>query len=179
MRKPLFFRPAARLQYLLSEELVSDPNVAVLEFVKNGYDADATTIQIDFQLDDDLSKSKLIISDNGIGMSRSEFEQNWMHPGYSEKSEAITTSRNRIPVGEKGLGRLAAGRLGATLDVYTRKSSRSPWFHAYFRWADFNKKKKLLDQIPITWDNDAPPHETEFDRGTILVISNLTIKWNR
>lgn len=176
--QPLYFRPAARLQYLLSEELVSDPNVAVLEFVKNGYDADATEVLIDFQLTEDPARSRIVISDNGIGMNRSEFEQNWMHPGYSEKSEAAKTSRNRIPVGEKGLGRLAAGRLGATLDVYTRKSARAPWFHAYFRWSDFNKKRKLLDEIPISWDNEAPS-DPEYASGTILVISDLTIKWNR
>jgi signal transduction histidine kinase len=176
--EPLYFRPAARLQYLLSEELVSDPNVAVLEFVKNAYDADATEVQVDFQFGSDLADGRIVISDNGSGMSRTDFDQNWMHPGFSEKSEQMHTSRSRIPVGEKGLGRLAAGRLGATLDVYTRRSARSPWFHAFFRWADFNKKKKLLDEIPISWDTEAPA-DPGYAAGTILVISDLTVKWDR
>jgi signal transduction histidine kinase len=177
--KPLRFRPAARLQYLLSEQLVSDPNVAVLEFVKNAYDADATDVLLQFVLDDNLAESSLIIADNGIGMDRDSFEENWMHPGYSEKLDAVPTSRNRIPVGEKGLGRLAAGRLGATLDVYSRMDASAPWFHAFFRWEDFNDNDKLLDQIPIDWDLGSEPPVDNLDIGTVIHIKSLSLKWER
>lgn len=178
-RAPLRFRPAARLQYLLSEQLVSDPNVAILEFVKNAYDADATDVLIQFLLDEDLEESSLIIADDGFGMDRDSFEQNWMHPGYSEKVDAPPTSRNRIPVGEKGLGRLAAGRLGATLDVYSRRSASARWFHAFFRWEDFNEKDKLLDQIPIAWDLDSEPPVEDLGAGTVIHIKSLSLKWDR
>jgi signal transduction histidine kinase len=177
--EPLRFRPAARLQYLLSEQLVSDPNVAVLEFVKNAYDADATDVFVQFLLDDALAESSLIIADNGDGMDRDSFEQNWMHPGYSEKIDAAPTPRKRIPVGEKGLGRLAAGRLGATLDVYSRMNPSAPWFHAFFRWEDFNDNDKLLDQIPIAWDLVSEPPVDNLDTGTIIHIKSLSLKWDR
>lgn len=177
--QPLHFRPAARLQYLLSEQLVSDPNVAVLEFVKNAYDADATDVLIEFELHKNLTESSLIIADDGVGMNRESFEQNWMHPGYSEKIDASPTSKNRIPVGEKGLGRLAAGRLGAVLDVYSRMSASEPWFHAFFRWEDFNDNDKLLDQVPIDWDLESEPPVESLDIGTVIHISDLSLKWNR
>lgn len=176
--EPLHFKPAARLQYLLSEQLVSDPNVAVLEFVKNGYDADATDVLVSFDLGSTPKRSTLTIADDGSGMDRAEFEQNWMHPGYSAKIDAGPTDRNRIPVGEKGLGRLAAGRLGAKLDVYTRKSEKDPWFHAFFRWADFNDKDTLLEDIPITWDLDSAPPVDNLAVGTVIHISELSLKWN-
>jgi signal transduction histidine kinase len=178
-RKSLRFRPAARLQYLLSEQLVSDANVAVLEFIKNSYDADATDVLVEFALDPDLNRARLTISDNGIGMNPEDFERNWMSPGYSEKLDAPPTSKKRIPVGEKGLGRLAAGRLGATLDVYSRRSPREPWFHAHFRWEDFNDQEKLLDEIEIPWDLDSQPAAEEFSSGTVIEIGELSLKWDR
>ncbi|HEX6752059.1 MAG TPA: sensor histidine kinase [Solirubrobacterales bacterium] len=177
-REPLRFRPAARLQYLLSEQLVSDPNVAILEFIKNAYDADATEVSIEFDLADELSESSLVITDNGSGMDRDGFERNWMHPGFSEKVDAPPTSLHRIPVGEKGLGRLAAGRLGETLDVYSRTKASSPWFHAFFRWEDFNDKDKLLDEIPVSWDEvDAPPVDAP-KTGTVIQIKELSLEWD-
>jgi signal transduction histidine kinase len=178
-REPLRFRPAARLQYLLSEQLVSDPNVAILEFVKNSYDADATEVLIEFDLDENPLESSLVIADNGAGMDRDSFERNWMSPGFSEKVDAPRTSRNRVPVGEKGLGRLAAGRLGATLDVYTRTSVDEPWFHAFFRWEEFNEQEKLLDEIPIQWDLESEPPADYFDTGTVICIRELSLRWDR
>lgn len=178
-QEPLHFRPAARLQYLLSEQLVSDPNVAVLEFVKNAYDADATDVLVEFELDENLDECSLIIADDGSGMDAESFEANWMHPGYSEKIDATPTSKKRIPVGEKGLGRLAAGRLGATLAVYTRKSTADPWFHAFFRWEDFNDQVKLLDEIPIVWDLVSEPPVDNLEAGTVIHIKDLSLKWNR
>ncbi len=177
--EPLRFRPAARLQYLLSEQLVSDPNVAVLEFLKNGYDADATDILVEFALAESPSESSIIIADDGTGMDHQSFVRNWMSPGYSSKLDAHVTSRSRIPVGEKGLGRLAAGRLGATLDVYSRTSSNKPWFHAFFRWEDFNNQEKLLDEIPIEWDLDSTPPVEGLGSGTVIYIRELTLRWDR
>jgi signal transduction histidine kinase len=177
--EPLRFRPAARLQYLLSEQLVSDPNVAVLEFIKNGYDADATDILVEFDLAASLSDSSIIIADNGAGMDHNSFVRNWMSPGYSGKLNARATSRSRIPVGEKGLGRLAAGRLGATLDVYSRTASNKPWFHAFFRWEDFNNQEKLLDEIAIDWDIESSPPIEGLGCGTVIYIRELTLRWDR
>jgi signal transduction histidine kinase len=176
---PLRFRPAARLQYLLSEQLVSDPNVAVLEFVKNGYDADATDILVEFDLAPDVGESSIFIADNGVGMDHEDFVRNWMSPGYSEKLNARVTSKSRIPVGEKGLGRLAAGRLGATLDVYSRTASNQPWFHAFFRWEDFNNQEKLLDEIEIDWDLESKPPVEGLGSGTVIYIRELSLRWDR
>jgi signal transduction histidine kinase len=167
------------LQYLLSEQLVSDPNVAVLEFIKNGYDADATDVFVEFDLAANLSDSSIIIADNGTGMDHKGFVRNWMSPGYSGKLDARVTSRSRIPVGEKGLGRLAAGRLGATLDVYSRTASNKSWFHAFFRWEDFNNQEKLLDEIEIDWDLESKPPVEGLGSGTVIHIRELSLRWDR
>lgn len=178
MKGTLEFKPAARLQYILTEELVSDPNVAVMEFVKNAYDADATKVTIDFDLNRDRKKSSLVIADDGEGMDAATFEQNWMHPGYSAKAGASATSRRRIPVGEKGLGRLASGRLGETLDVYTRRFKNQPWQHAHFRWSDFNDMNRDLQDIKVAYDDETPPPDEAFETGTVIQINGLKLKWD-
>ena len=143
LSEPLRFRPAARLQQFLGKELIADPNVAVLEFVKNAYDAGASEVLIRFELSAD--PPTLTIADNGTGMTLADFRSNWMRPGFSSKAsiveprkvaagadEAERREGARIPVGEKGIGRLAAGRLGERLDVYTRRTPNRPWLHVEF-----------------------------------------------
>lgn len=178
MKGTLHFEPSARLQYILAEELVSDPNVAVMEFVKNAYDADAVVVDIWFDLFEDPANARLIVADDGSGITKSDFERNWMHPGYSEKVRAGPTSRNRIPVGEKGLGRLAAGRLGETLDVYTRTRKSDAWLHAHFRWSDFDDMDRDLRDIPVRWDDESKPPVDDLDTGTIIEINGLKMKWD-
>lgn len=174
----LKFKPSARLQFILAEELVSDPNVAVLEFIKNAYDADAIDVLIEFELNRIRHDSRLIIADNGQGMDHDEFERNWMHPGYSAKVNAGRTSRKRVPVGEKGLGRMAAGRLGATLDVYTRRSAKEKWHHAHFRWADFDDMNLDITDVKIPWDDETEPPVEGLESGTVIEIHGLKMKWD-
>lgn len=178
MKGKLHFEPSARLQYILAEELVSDPNVAVLEFVKNAYDADAITVDIWFDLAESPEDSRLIVADDGSGMTRKEFERNWMHPGYSAKVNAGLTSRKRVPVGEKGLGRLAAGRLGDTLDVYSRTRGSAKWLHARFCWADFDNMKQNLRDVAVPWDDETEPPVEGIEKGTVIEINGLKMKWD-
>lgn len=187
--KPSFrFRPSARLQRFLGRELIADPNVAIIEFVKNSYDAGASHVLIDFSLAQ--TPSSITIADDGVGMTATHFAENWMRPGFSHKTNRATPraapagatpaqkrEAARIPVGEKGIGRLAAGRLGEVLDVYTRRSVNRPWLHVRFRWADFDDMNVPLDEVPIAYDYETAPADPVFDTGTIVVISELSQKW--
>ncbi len=186
MTSEFYFKPSARLQRYLGRELIADPNLAILEFVKNAYDAGASNVYIHFHFPKS-GESTLLIADDGEGMNEKTFEQNWMHPGYSEKSADSKESRSRrsgqggttarVPVGEKGLGRLAAGRLGSSLEVFTRRSVRQNWLHVSFDWAEFDNMYKLMDEVGIPFD-DAAPSEPLVSRGTILVISDLSLNWS-
>jgi signal transduction histidine kinase len=178
MKRKLFFRPAARLQVVLSEELVSDPNVAVLEFVKNAYDAEATQTTVRFELGRRPADGRLLILDNGCGMDLAAIERNFMHPGFSEKAEAKAKPGSRVPIGEKGLGRLAAGRLGEQLDLYTRRGRNEPWLHLGFRWSDFNDMTIPLDKVPVWVDDKTQPPGKALSHGTVVVISQLRMRWD-
>ncbi|MCA1706416.1 MAG: ATP-binding protein [Actinobacteria bacterium] len=178
------FRPSARLQRFLGRELIADANLAVVEFVKNAYDAGAKKIHLEFRLADALP-TQLIIADDGAGMDAEEFERNWMHPGYSEKAAdappghrvRATTSGGRVPVGEKGLGRLAAGRLGERLEVFTRRRARDPWLHVDFDWSKFDDMTQMMDEVRIPFDYTVNPEEPLVTTGTIVVISGLLQDW--
>lgn len=179
MRKNVHFEPSARLQSILSRELVADPNVAVLEFVKNGYDAGASRVVVDLDLGDRAQDGVLIVADDGEGMDLDAFQRNWMRPGFSEKAVPDFRRRhNRVPAGEKGLGRLAAGRLGEVLDVYTRRNRSQKWLHARFVWAAFDDMEKTLSAINIPVDDESEPPLTVGDSGTVIRITELSLNWD-
>lgn len=186
---PFRFRPSARLQRFLGRELIADPNVAIIEFVKNSYDAGASRVEIEFSLTE--LPTRLTIADDGVGMNTKLFAENWMRPGFSVKAERATAQSPargaspaevreaaRVPVGEKGIGRLAAGRLGEVLDVYTRRATNQPWLHVQFRWSDFDDMNTPLDEVAIEHDLEPPPVSAPFSSGTMLVISELSQKWD-
>jgi len=196
-RKPtdangLVFRPSARLQRYLGREMISDPNLAVIEFVKNAYDAGASRVDLRFVLTEE--PSRLVIADDGVGMSFASFAENWMQPGFSAKSdeapERIKRRRapdnesgrrmaSRLPVGEKGLGRLAAGRLGAKMDVYTRSAASQPWLHVYLAWDMFDDMTKHMDEIVIPYEYVTDIPEPTLDgKGTVVTVTDLALDWS-
>ncbi len=179
------FQPSARLQRFLGRELIADPNLAIVEFVKNAYDAGANNVFIRFKLAED-DPTRLVIADDGTGMDEQSFERNWMHPGYSEKAAdappghrvSAKTTGGRVPVGEKGLGRLAAGRLGDRLEVFTRRRVHDAWLHVDFQWDRFDDMTKSMDQIRIPYDYTSLPEDEIVATGTIIVISGLQQNWD-
>lgn len=187
--KAMHLRPSARLQRFLGRELISDPNLAVLEFVKNAYDAGASDVRVEFNLASE--PTTLIVADNGIGMDEDSFRANWLRPGFSSKStdysgpdlrtranaEAVERSQSRSPAGEKGLGRLAAGRLGEVLTIYTRPAENVSWLRVTFDWSTFDDMNSLLEDIAIPFDyvDDSP--EGSYATGTVIEISSLSQAW--
>lgn len=189
----LSFEPSARLQRYLGRELIADPNLAVVEFVKNGYDAGASHVWIGFELT--TSPSVLRIADDGTGMDLEGFRKNWMRPGFSAKSpdapaavaerppnnDAGRRQRARTQVGEKGLGRLSAARLGEAVDVFTRKSRTDKWLHVHINWSDFDDMTKAMSDVHIPYDyvEVVPGLDVHLDRGTVVQITELDVDWAR
>jgi signal transduction histidine kinase/anti-sigma regulatory factor (Ser/Thr protein kinase) len=176
----LFFDPSARLQKFLGRELIADPNLAIVEFVKNAYDAGATSVLIQFTLDGRPREQQIItISDDGTGMDLESFKLNWMRPGFSQKAADFgpVGPGNRTPIGEKGLGRLAAGRLGDVMEVYTRRRVRDPWLHVAINWQDFEDMNRLLRSVPISYELIPIAPDEAFPTGTLVRISSLTLNW--
>ncbi len=177
------FEPVARLQKFLGKELIADPNLAIIEFVKNGYDALATNVYIDFKIaGKDEEEQEIVISDDGEGMNPSSFQENWMRPGYSLKAISTEISKRikrkqRVPVGEKGLGRMAAGRLGDVIEIFARKNTNDPWLHVYIDWREFDTMDKPLNAIDVHWDETTSPNQPRVGKGTIVYLKGLSTDW--
>jgi signal transduction histidine kinase len=157
----------------LGEELIPNPDQGILELVKNSYDADATICEIELLNTEEIGGS-IVISDNGMGMDLETLQSGWLVIGKSEKEGASdrTPEHKRLRVGSKGLGRLAALRLGTHVELSTRPKSEPNIEHSVSMcWDDYDTVDSVEDVAlsPTT-------QQTASEQGTKIVISNLKVK---
>src|SRR5476649_2062997 len=120
------FRPRARLLQLLGDQLIGDPRIAVFELVKNAYDADSPTATVTFKSIENPEKASIEIFDAGEGMDLATIKGIWLEPGADHREVqrlgGVRSKKfNRLPLGEKGVGRFAAHKLGNKIDLITRR----------------------------------------------------------
>lgn len=110
-----------RLLRLVGDELIGSLHLAVFELVKNAYDADAAETTVTVNLS--ASEPEIIVQDNGTGMNRETIRKGWLQLGGAEKRGVgnARTDKGRMPLGEKGIGRLAAFKLGDVLTLVTKE----------------------------------------------------------
>src|SRR5438552_1055353 len=115
------FRPRARLLRLIGAELISDEVVAITELVKNTHDADAENVTIRFEKVTSTDGAIAVV-DDGCGMDLETVLGRWMEPAGSTKGELKDriTPKGRRVLGEEGVGRFAADKLGRPLGLVSR-----------------------------------------------------------
>ena len=153
-----------KLEYIIEDSTIaevlgvqnfSNEESAVLELVKNAYDAQAPNVIII------ISKNQITIEDNGNGMNRQKILEAWMHIGKSDKEYIIGKGENvRVLAGSKGVGRFAIARLGAKASVFT----------------------KMEKQEAVLWKTDWNTNTLEVyqetkEKGTKIVIEHLRDNW--
>ena len=137
MGKKLHFKVSARTARLIGRENVSSAESALIELVKNAYDADAQNCIIYFD-----KSNKLHIMDDGHGMSETTPENYWMTIGTNNKErEYISSKLGRIKSGEKGIGRFALDRLGQTCLLHTKPEGAIKGHTWSADWKDFESEK--------------------------------------
>ncbi len=159
--------------YKLGEDLVTDEIQAIVELVKNCYDADATYANVRIQTATDDSDDGFIeISDDGTGMELGDIRRGWLtisnSPKIEMKEAGKTTGRGRTPLGDKGLGRLAAQRLGETVTITTVPKDGTA-HRVTFDWRDFSKFD-TLDDVPVSVTRVSKPDRPH---GTVIRVTNL------
>ena len=107
------FKVDLNLLLELGQELVSKDEIAISELVKNSYDADATIVKVS------IESNSITISDNGTGMSMDTVRNSWLVVGTSFKRRNMRSPKGRRVLGEKGIGRLSAFRLGRDINIRT------------------------------------------------------------
>src|SRR5947207_1652582 len=123
-QRKLRFEASAYLQRLIGRELISTDELAVIELVKNAYDAGASSVAITIRPPSTKEPGEVTVLDDGQGMSLEGLERVFMYAGYSDRPSEVDTAA-RVPTGEKGIGRFAADKLGQNLTVLTRTSDAS------------------------------------------------------
>ncbi len=192
MTETLTFKVSVAIKDLIGRELVTNKQVAILELVKNSYDAYAGTARVLFRGElGETTGWHIIVLDDGIGMTPDDIKEKWMFLGYSEKREkadAVSkggqTSRSarRSMAGRKGIGRFSCDKLGRKLSMYT-KTKGGHWTTLEVNWGDFEEKDQSIEfqTIPSQLKNEKPPESLEvsgLDHGTVLVMSGLRETWN-
>lgn len=182
MKEELVFKPRARLLLQLGEQLIRNENIALLELIKNSYDADATRASVVMGKANNPDKGTIIIEDDGTGMDMDIIRDVWMEPGsdYKEKmfrQRKRTEKYRRTPLGEKGIGRFAVHKLGNRIELVTRKKDHN---EIYFRidWSEF-EKERYLDGVPVDISERAPAIFSGGRTGTRITVRQLKRPWTR
>lgn len=183
-------RPRARIIKTIGEELISDDRVALLELVKNSYDADASiiVIKIDGRVvveKDAKNEIKKIIKegatitvyDDGSGMNLNTIQKSWMEPATISKKIAKKTSKERRYTGEKGIGRFASAKLSTNLRIISRTINDNEVV-VDFNWKDFDNNDLYLDQVKCEWEVRKPVEFPGDSHGTKLILTNLNSDWD-
>lgn len=168
------FRASARTVDMLGRQQIAGVSTAVSELFKNAHDAYATSATADLVRPDDL----FVLRDDGLGMSRREFEERWLTLGTSAKTrpEGLppppTGMRPRPALGEKGIGRLAIATIGPQVLVLTRAGGSSEELTAaLIHWGAF--------EIPDVSLGDIEVPIAEYKPGTTPDTSDLAHRLER
>ncbi|MFP3845918.1 sensor histidine kinase [Priestia filamentosa] len=196
------FSAMARILSHLGDQLISSSTVAILELIKNAYDAGSPSVKISI----DQARRTLVIEDMGSGMSREDIINKYLVIGTTDrldKKERIKKRMNdeqspesnseegeednSVPLGEKGLGRFATMKLGEKLVLFTRSKNQKNGNLLLINWNKFSySSKSRLEDVKVrlmkVYDNDIPDsYRDSFVKIKIYDIKDFcnTDEWNK
>ena len=178
-----YFSITPRVIAHLGEALIKNESIALLELVKNAYDANATHCEVFFEQNNN-KLNKIIITDDGDGMNLTTIEKKWLVIGTDNKKQQLNTQlkiqkfNSRIPLGEKGVGRLGVHKLGNEIVVYS-KTKNDPEVSLSINWQQLEEVNEIDEfKIPIN-ENSIPIYFKNEKHGTRIEISSLKAIWDR
>ena len=187
---------------LIGRELITDRITALFELVKNCYDANAMRVDVVFEnvsydnaVVDDTTKevrvnpgSKVVIEDNGYGMSFEDIRDKWMVIGTASKRTSPFSPRpfGRRCVGEKGIGRFAVDKLGDKVNIVTKKEEDDRWLNVEIDWNSYFNEVSPDEREHIRLFTDIENKYDYLDRnegsgvsGTKLIVSSVREFWSK
>jgi hypothetical protein len=195
------FEPYARLMNIIGDQLITDKKVAVIEIIKNSYDADAENVFVRFFNLKNFGKTYvkehekpfIEIEDDGEGMPLKIIKDVWLRPATpnklsKKKNKQSFTAKGRIIQGEKGIGRFSIHKLGEKIDLFTKAQSMNE-VKLELDFTEFNPEKydlfnqppdryKLLKDVSNKWVVHEVPQVVQRPTGTLIRIHSLRESWN-
>ncbi|HEY4941884.1 MAG TPA: ATP-binding protein [Rhizomicrobium sp.] len=179
------FKISTGLKDLIGQDLITDDFVAVFELVKNAFDAHARKVNLLFEAD------RIVIADDGKGMSRANILNKWLFVAYSAKRDGTEDDdyRNRVGqrtrhfAGAKGVGRFSCDRLGTTLRLAS-KAADHPVQILDIDWKNYEGNPKTeFSEVEVGLSRKAEFPDASLkpggETGTVLEIRDLRYQWNR
>ncbi|MCT4935826.1 ATP-binding protein [Pseudomonas aeruginosa] len=161
------FRFSPNILVRLGEELNQGMDQSILELIKNSYDADAKLCTVELR-NTASPGGDIIVTDNGNGMSADNIRDSWLVLGKSSKNHHQLTGLGRTPSGSKGLGRLAALRMGRSVRLESKLKDEPQSNVLSVEWDKFDQATTVEDvKLTIT------PQDTARKQGTLTHLSNL------
>ncbi|XOK60288.1 ATP-binding protein [Paenibacillus elgii] len=191
------FKVSARTARLIGRENVSNADGALIELIKNSYDAGASVCIVCFECQPEVSQKSIYLIDNGHGMDDKIIENNWMTIGTNNKEHDYVGEDGRIKAGAKGIGRFALDRLGSRAEMITHPKGRNTTFLWDVNWDDFERSGVTIENVYANieqtatfdflgavklvlkeFDCDKLFSDHKFNNGTILRITDLRDNWS-
>ena len=171
----------ASIVFKLGEDLITDEIQALVELIKNAYDADAGYAKVIIRTSgkNDFENTRypnangcIQITDNGHGIDKTAIVRGWLTVSNSlkreMKSQKKITGKGRTPLGDKGLGRLGCQRLGENVEIFSKPENEDCEYHVSFSWKDFEKVESL-SKVPVYFNES----QKKKKKGTTILISGI------
>lgn len=171
------FSISPRILSHLGEDLIKNESIALFELIKNSYDACANHCIVDFNYQNDKLTS-LTIEDDGFGMNKEIIENIWLVVGTDNKKKNLEPNQcGRIPLGEKGIGRLSIHKLGNKITLVS-KTKNNDEVKLSIDWNKLYTAKDINDfSIDLTEETE---NKTFLNStGTKIIIEDLKTNWDR
>lgn len=170
----LYFSTAGRLTRLLGRESIANPVIALLELVKNAYDADATEVRIIFE-NIRSGSGKIRIIDNGTGMDLNDIQRKWMRAATDDKERNPLSKGDRRKIGEKGIGRFATDRLAKKLMLVSRPENSTEGHLLVINWHEFEQPNADFEKVP---NKCYPFRKKKTEHGVEIHLEDLNERWD-
>jgi len=171
------FKISPRVLAHLGEDLIKNESIAILELVKNSYDACATVCTVDFNFQNN-KLNEIIIEDDGFGMDLDIINSVWLVVGTDNKKDTTKQSIcKRVPLGEKGIGRLGIHKLGKKIELISKKQN-SKEIKLSIDWTRLKTTKEIEDFKIEVSENEVPEYFNNIT-GTKIIITDLKTNWDR
>ncbi|MGD6994024.1 sensor histidine kinase [Sutcliffiella horikoshii] len=167
MKKHIHFKVNARHIGQIGRELVTDYITALVELIKNAYDADAEGIKIIFD-SVKTKKGRIIIVDTGSGMSQTDVEDKWMVIGTNNKVRESHSPKGRKFAGKKGIGRFAVERLAETVKIFSFTKDEKP-FKFTLNWNNYEEVNSIAlnQRLALLKHNPKDTHSAKYIKSQI------------